>query len=49
MLNPARGDSFRNVTLISDRAALAPPSRAALTDKKCGYLIEPYSNCAADL
>jgi hypothetical protein len=33
---------------VSVIAGAAAASRAALTDKKVGYLIEPYSNCGRD-
>ena len=46
---PGAKDSFRQPRYtIQSRAAGGPSSRAALTDKKRSYLIEPYSNLASN-
>jgi hypothetical protein len=47
-LSRARKDNFCHIAFVQYRAASCSSSRGALTVKKGGYLIEPYSNCARD-
>jgi hypothetical protein len=46
-LSRVRNESFCHMRFIHHRRG-GSSSRAALTDKKRGYLIEPYSNLALD-
>src|SRR5471032_1582007 len=48
VLSRARKDNFCHIAFVPDRAACWFPIRGVLTEKRRGYLIEPYSKCAQD-